>query len=287
MVLAGAIKPDTPIILFDGSLARVKDVVEAVRALEPQSSEPQNPQTPNQPPPTSRPSSALVDGTGLVSAQEQSESQGSGGTAARGTGNSSELSDEELAQVQALRRVDSEVRAHERAHQAAGGSLTGGASYTYTRGPDGRLYATSGEVSIDISPGRTPSETIARMDQVIRAALAPANPSSQDLKVAAAARQLRAEALAELQAERFESQQGQGPAETDATATQEPDVIQEKADTAVGGETEDNADTSSRDGAAPSFVAQAVDAYQQAQNLARRAIDGDLFDNRRPVSIFS
>jgi hypothetical protein len=79
---------------------------------------------------------------------------------------------------------DTEVRAHEAAHQAAGGELAGAASFTFERGPDGRAYAVGGEVPIRLREGRTPEETVQIARRVRRAALAPANPSAQDLAVA-------------------------------------------------------------------------------------------------------
>ncbi|WP_341679090.1 putative metalloprotease CJM1_0395 family protein [Niveibacterium sp. SC-1] len=105
------------------------------------------------------------------------------------------------AELQQLKATDQKVRAHEAAHLgAAGGLANGGASYTYTRGSDRRLYATGGEVSIDLSPGHTPEETASRARQIERAALAPADPSAQDYRVAARARAMAAEA--ELEAAR-------------------------------------------------------------------------------------
>lgn len=47
---------------------------------------------------------------------------------------------------------DQEVRAHEQAHQRAGGQYAGSPTYSVTRGPDGRSYAVGGEVQIDVSP---------------------------------------------------------------------------------------------------------------------------------------
>ncbi|MDD3835923.1 MAG: putative metalloprotease CJM1_0395 family protein, partial [Sulfurimonas sp.] len=94
-----------------------------------------------------------------------------------------ELSADEKRLVLDLQSRDAEVRAHEAAHQS-GGAATGGASYTYQKGPDGRMYAIGGEVSISYKSGSTPQETIANADAVIAAALAPANPSGQDLAVA-------------------------------------------------------------------------------------------------------
>ncbi|MBF0524769.1 MAG: hypothetical protein HQK56_06695, partial [Deltaproteobacteria bacterium] len=82
-----------------------------------------------------------------------------------------------------------EVRTHEQAHMAAAGAYaTSGATYTYETGPDGQSYAVGGEVSIDTSPVKgDPAATIMKMETVQRAALAPASPSGQDQKVAAAA----------------------------------------------------------------------------------------------------
>lgn len=99
------------------------------------------------------------------------------------------LTEEERRQVEKLRQRDQEVRAHEQAHIAAGGQyVRGGASFQYERGPDGKLYAVGGEVSIDVSPvPNNPSATIRKMETVIRAALAPSQPSGQDYQVAARA----------------------------------------------------------------------------------------------------
>ncbi len=116
----------------------------------------------------------------------------------------SDLSEEEQAQVQALRRRDAEVRRHERAHTGAGGAIAGQPIYEYVRGPDGRQYAVGGEVAIDAGPAGTPEATIQKMETVIRAALAPADPSTQDVRVAAQARQVKAEAIAEKNAEERE-----------------------------------------------------------------------------------
>ena len=113
---------------------------------------------------------------------------------------SKELTLEEKQQVNELKQRDTEVKAHEAAHLGvAGGLASGGASYEYQKGPDGRNYAVGGEVSIDSSPvNGDPKATIAKAQQIRRAALAPANPSSQDHKVVAKASQMEAEARQEL-----------------------------------------------------------------------------------------
>ncbi|MES9938085.1 MAG: putative metalloprotease CJM1_0395 family protein [Sedimenticola sp.] len=119
-----------------------------------------------------------------------------------------QLSAREQGEVRKLQRRDREVRAHEQAHLAAGGSVVrGGASYQYARGPDGRLYAVGGEVAIDGSGVQgNPQATVLKAETIKRAALAPANPSSQDLQVAAAATLMAATARAEIRAEVREEQ---------------------------------------------------------------------------------
>ncbi|MDG1997294.1 MAG: putative metalloprotease CJM1_0395 family protein [Emcibacteraceae bacterium] len=117
------------------------------------------------------------------------------------SGEEGELSKEQQAQVDRLKKTDQEVRAHEAAHKNAGGQFAASASYSYTVGPDGQRYATGGEVSIDVAPIKdNPEATIAKLDVVISAALAPAQPSAQDRKVAAAAVAARNQARAELSA---------------------------------------------------------------------------------------
>ncbi|MEM7620791.1 MAG: putative metalloprotease CJM1_0395 family protein [Pseudomonadota bacterium] len=127
-----------------------------------------------------------------------SQSQPPSSTQSRAA-NGEELTEEEERTVQDLKQRDAEVRAHEQAHATAGGNYASAPSYEYTVGPDGKRYATSGEVQIDTAPVRdNPDATIRKMDIVIRAALAPAEPSSQDLQVARQAQQTRAQAQAEL-----------------------------------------------------------------------------------------
>lgn len=105
-------------------------------------------------------------------------------------------------QLAQLSSRDREVRSHEQAHSAAGGNYAGAPTYSFTRGPDGQTYAVSGEVSIDVSPiANDPAATLRKMEVVQRAALAPAEPSAQDLRVAAQAQVLAAQARSELAAQ--------------------------------------------------------------------------------------
>lgn len=108
------------------------------------------------------------------------------------------LSADEESMVKNLQARDSEVKAHEAAHQAAGGGMTGAASYTYQQGPDGKMYAIGGEVSISTKSGSSPEEALRNARQVAAAAMAPANPSPQDYSVASSARVMEMKALQQI-----------------------------------------------------------------------------------------
>lgn len=147
--------------------------------------------------------------------------------------------------LKAFRNRDNEVRAHEAAHLAAAGGLArGGMQLSYQIGPDGKPYAVGGSVQIDTSEGSTPQETLKKAAQIEAAATAPANPSPQDLKVAAQARRMAAEARQEIADEQRENQnppaEGADPTGKDARA----EVISRTYGVAV-----------SQDVAEPAFVA--------------------------------
>lgn len=100
--------------------------------------------------------------------------------------------------IKDLKKRDTEVRTHEQAHQAAGGQYAGSPVFDMTKGPDGKDYATGGHVNIDVSAiPDDPQATLKKMSQIKSAALAPAEPSSQDLKVAAKAESVAAVARSE------------------------------------------------------------------------------------------
>jgi len=105
----------------------------------------------------------------------------------------------ESKEIKQLKQRDQEVRSHELAHAAVGGATTGSPSYEFEVGPDGKKYAVGGEVSVDLSSVEgNPRATIAKMQKVHAAALAPANPSVQDTRVAAKAAELINQAQAQL-----------------------------------------------------------------------------------------
>lgn len=112
----------------------------------------------------------------------------------------------EYHKLEELKTRDREVRAHEMAHLAAAGPhARGGPSFEYERGADGRRYATGGHVNIDTSPiPGNPEATLRKAEAVRRAALAPAEPSPQDRRVAADAAAMVTEARMAVVAEQRE-----------------------------------------------------------------------------------
>ena len=97
-----------------------------------------------------------------------------------------------------VRQRLSEIYTHERAHTAAGGSLTGPIVIDWKNG-----IPVGGHVSIklpSLNP-KNPKKTINEANTVINSAMAPADPSSQDYKVAGQAKSVKA------QAERLEAKQ--------------------------------------------------------------------------------
>ncbi|MBU2863781.1 hypothetical protein KO489_08025 [Reinekea forsetii] len=106
---------------------------------------------------------------------------------------------DDIETIRELAARDREVKAHEQAHQSVGGQYAGAMQFSYTQGPDGKRYATAGEVGISVSPvPNNPEATLRKAEQVRRAALAPAEPSAQDRQVAALATQLSMEAQNDL-----------------------------------------------------------------------------------------
>ena len=103
--------------------------------------------------------------------------------------------DDTIAQ---LKQTEREVIAHEAAHKAAAGRFGGPVSYTYTTGPDGKKYITGGEVPISTPATNDPEEALRNAQQVMRAAMAPGDPSGQDISAAANAAQTAASARAEM-----------------------------------------------------------------------------------------
>lgn len=131
------------------------------------------------------------------------------------------LNDPEVVKViSQLESRDREVRIHEQAHAAVGGQyVTSGPSYTYQTGPDGKRYAVGGNVGIDVSPiPNDPQATLAKARQVIQAAMAPAEPSSQDYAVAQSAQAMMQQAQQELSTQQQASLRGEGDESADTSS---------------------------------------------------------------------
>jgi len=110
--------------------------------------------------------------------------------------------DAEDPRLREMSQRDREVRQHELAHMAAAGRYGGAATFHYERGPDGKRYAVSGEVPIDLTPVKgDPKATLRKMQQIRRAALSPADPSPRDRQVAAQAAALELQARAAIAAQ--------------------------------------------------------------------------------------
>lgn len=118
--------------------------------------------------------------------------------------NGKPLSDKEKQELQELKSRDLEVKQHEQTHQRVGSPYTSSPSYEYETGPDGKKYAVAGSVNIDSSDADTPEKTAEKMRIIIKAAKAPAQPSSKDLSVAADASRRLNEANAKVQKEKQE-----------------------------------------------------------------------------------
>jgi hypothetical protein len=83
---------------------------------------------------------------------------------------------------------------------AAGGAyVSGGATYAYSIGPDGQLYATGVTLSYDTTPiADDPQGTILKMQRIRAAALASSTPTAADYAAVAAATEAELQARLEI-----------------------------------------------------------------------------------------
>lgn len=204
-----------------------------------------------------------------------------------------ELSEDEKKEVQEMKARDMEVRAHEQAHLAAAGSLArGGANIETEKGPDGRHYAVAGDVNISFG-GDTPEERLRQAEQAARAAMAPAEPSSQDRAVASKARSVAAEArreLAQEQAQEADRMSGSPTGETDKTEPsdaseglspkddKEASLTPDSASSSIANE-DDEADKTAPSKPGFNPYARAANAYQ-SQSVPSQTSD----DQAAPIS---
>jgi len=184
------------------------------------------------------------------------------------------LTKEDQEQVRKLKERDQEVRRHEAAHKAAAGQFaSGGPTFDFQRGPDGKQYAVGGEVQIDTSPvDGDPTATIRKMETIRRAALAPAEPSSQDRSVAADASQKAQKARQELHQQNTEktapSSETKDTATDQASQTHEQETTADEATRSTDTSSDDRRTKPQRDP-----HAQAQEAFSKANALAGQVLD--------------
>jgi len=100
-------------------------------------------------------------------------------------GDAARLTDEEDRLMRELQQRDRRVREHEERHFYVGQPHTRPPEYWTVLAPDGRRYAVMGLVPMDVAPvPGDPAETRRKWETLLRAALAPADPSERDQSLA-------------------------------------------------------------------------------------------------------
>ncbi|WP_415911844.1 putative metalloprotease CJM1_0395 family protein [Neptuniibacter sp. QD37_11] len=189
---------------------------------------------------------------------------------------------QELEITRELAKRDREVRAHEQAHASIGGQYTSAPSYTYERGPDGRLYAVAGEVKIDTSPvPNDPQATLEKAEIIQRAALGVAEPSAADRAAAADARAMAAEARAEI------LQQEEGVKAEEASAAEESESEDEDDSPTAGERLQEFRDQQQArsDGAAEAlndFNERMKDINKELAQINKKLVDAGVFQKLFP-----
>lgn len=203
--------------------------------------------------------------------------------------NGEPLTEEEQAELQDMKRRDDEVRVHEQAHQSAGGQYASAPHYEYENGPDGKRYITDGSVNIDVGEESDPQATIAKMQVVKRAALAPAQPSAQDRRVYAEASQKEAEARRELNEQRQEeaasATQGADAAQgTGATQGQSQPATDNAANASTNGANATNATSTGTPTATNNVIGSRQAQPQAASNQPQSQQATPVVSNQNPSS---
>ena len=207
---------------------------------------------------------------------EEREKQGSSQESQSNSAATTRLSDEDRAIIDQLKVRDREVRLHEAAHAAVGGRYAGSPSFDYSRGPDGKNYATGGEVSISTSPvPGDPQATIEKARIVQAAALAPAQPSAQDRQVAAEAAQMELQAQSDLQRMKSEAAEESGQ----QTAEEDEKKLAEARSEEAAAEEPEQADTESEP---PTITVVQTASQSSDQSSDEPESDRDTRDQERP-----
>lgn len=179
-----------------------------------------------------------------------------------------------------LAERDREVRAHEQTHASIGGQYASAPSYTYERGPDGRMYAVEGEVKIDTSPiPNDPQATLEKAEVIQRAALSVAEPSSADRAAAADARAMAAEARTQILQSESDAQAAQAEradsAEDEDNKPSAGERLQELRD-------EDAARSESAMEALDDFNDRLNDINKQLAEINKKLVDSGVFQKLFP-----
>jgi hypothetical protein len=130
-----------------------------------------------------------------------------------------QMNSDEKAALAELRARDASVRKEEQTHAATAGVYAGAPQYELERGPDGRMYAVEGSVSIKFSGTAlaSPEKAAAALKTIQTAALSPENPSAGDMAVFSQARALEASS-------RYRQSQALGSSDSPATNTATADA---------------------------------------------------------------
>jgi hypothetical protein len=188
---------------------------------------------------------------------------------------------QELEISRDLAERDREVRAHEQAHASIGGQYASAPSYTYERGPDGRMYAVEGEVKIDTSPiPNDPQATLEKAEVIQRAALSVAEPSSADRAAAADARAMAAEARTQILQSEGEAQAAQ--AERADSAEDEDDNKPSAGERLQELRDEDAARSESAMEALDDFNDRLNDINKQLAEINKKLVDSGVFQKLFP-----
>ncbi len=158
--------------------------------------------------------------TGTNTTQTNDEQTGREQT---GAGTNQELTPQEQQQLAELKQTDAQVKAHEHAHKStAAGLTTSGPNYEYETGPDGKKYAVAGDVNVSYQKSSDPEVNLKNAQQLKAAALAPADPSSQDRKVAMQADREIAQARQEIMEEQNQTEEEEETSATSAAGSMTP-----------------------------------------------------------------
>jgi len=221
----------------------------------------------------------------LKTDEESEKSAKTGGEEDTQLRNGKELTQEEVTVLDRMVTRDREVRAHEQAHAAVGGQYAGAPTYDYQRGPDGRLYAAGGEVSIDTGAiSGDPQATIDKMQVVMQAASAPAEPSGQDRRVQAQAAAILSEAMAEL-AQVKEQEKVEEQAKVDEARAAKEAEEAEKEKESKRSESDSSSESRLPESTQPDLVRSLAELTEAQIGFDRQLVDTGAFSKAFPEGI--